>query len=752
MSTVEETPVTLPQADAAEAPNGAAEVTDAEKAPVEGVVEGGAEGAADSPFVSASLYVGDLAVDTTEAHLFEVFNAAAPVASIRVCRNAITRQSLGYAYVNFHSAADAERVLDTMNYTHIRTRSCRIMWSHRNPNLRKGGQGNIFIKNLDKSIDNKQLHDTFSIFGNILSCKVARDVAGESRCFGFVHYETREAADEAIKRVNGMNIQDKEVYVAHFQKHSERHNVNEWTNCYVKNIPKSMDLEKLQLFFEQEADALVTSAVIRKDDEDKSLGFGFVNFADHEMAARAVETLNGKDMGERPAEEIKAAKAAKAAKKEAAKVEKAKAAAEKAEAGGDDKGEEDKDDADAEKKADAEEEEEDDAETARLILYVGRAQRKTEREKELRDKFEKDRVDRLNRIQGLNLYVKNISDDIDDQTLRKRFSEIGTVTSAKIMADPVTEKSRGFGFVCFSTPEEAAKAVTEMNGVMIGKKPLYVAMAQPKYVRRAHLRMQFGSGGQGGRGRQGPGGPRMPNQRNPNMMGQGGMYGFMPPHMMHPQGMMPQGMMQPGMMGPGRGQMMQGPGGPMMPGMPGQGHPGFPFMQQFPYGSQQQMHQQRQQDFRGQRGPGGRRGRGNRQGGRQQHPGQQQQQRQMQYGRGQQGGPQQPPQPTPMPMPQPVQAAQQQPVVQQRPAAKAPPQLTTAILANATPENQKNLLGEHLYPLILAQRPDLAPKITGMLLEALTSFDLLGLLEDGPKLRLKVDEAVKVLAENSQTA
>ena len=149
---------------------------DAAAPAVEG--EAGAEGdaakagAVAGAFVSASLYVGDLAQDTTEAHLFEVFNAAAPVASIRVCRNAITRQSLGYAYVNFHSPADAERILDTLNYTHIRQRSCRIMWSHRNPNLRKGGMGNIFIKNLDKAIDNKQLHDTFSIFGNILSCKV----------------------------------------------------------------------------------------------------------------------------------------------------------------------------------------------------------------------------------------------------------------------------------------------------------------------------------------------------------------------------------------------------------------------------------------------------------------------------------------------------------------------------------------------------------------------------------------------------
>lgn len=227
-----------------------------------GAMSGGGSEAA-QPFHSASLYVGDLAADVNEGLLFEIFNAVGPVASIRVCRDAVTRRSLGYAYVNYHQIADAERALDTMNYTQIKTRPCRIMWSQRDPTLRRSGVGNIFVKNLHESIDNKQLYDTFSLFGNILSCKVVNDREnGSSMGYGYVHYETAEAASAAIEKLDGMLIDGQEVQVGLFMRRNERPGQADWTNCYVKNVPHEWDDARLNEEFSKFGEVLSATVAV----------------------------------------------------------------------------------------------------------------------------------------------------------------------------------------------------------------------------------------------------------------------------------------------------------------------------------------------------------------------------------------------------------------------------------------------------------------------------------------------------------
>ena len=233
---------------------------------------------------SASLYVGDLDANVSDAKLYEVFNNIGRVSTIRILRDVHTKRSLGYAYVNFHRAEDAERAIEILNYTKIGESNCRIMWSNRNPELRRSGKGNVFIKNLDKKIANDGLRDTFSRFGTILSCKVSTDVKGASRGYGFVHFQDESSAAKCIADVNGKQIGSSIVSVATFI--SRRDRVTQFTNVYVKNLPLSCTEDQMVKLFSQFGQ--ITSSKL-----DNKTNFGFVNFATTEQAGAAISALNG---------------------------------------------------------------------------------------------------------------------------------------------------------------------------------------------------------------------------------------------------------------------------------------------------------------------------------------------------------------------------------------------------------------------------------------------------------------------------
>ncbi|KAL9348863.1 hypothetical protein Peur_060229 [Populus x canadensis] len=597
-------------------------------------------------FVPTSLYVGDLDFNVTDSQLYDVFNQVGQVVSVRVCRDLSTRRSLGYGYVNYSNPQDAARALDVLNFTPLNNKPIRIMYSHRDPSIRKSGMANIFIKNLDKGIDHKALHDTFSSFGNILSCKVATDASGQSKGYGFVQFDSEEAAQNAIDKLNGMLINDKQVYVGHFLRKQDRDGALysiKFNNVFVKNLAESTTDEDLKNIFAEHG--AITSAVVMRDADGKSKCFGFVNFESADDAAKAVEALNGK-------------------------------------------------------KIDGEE------------WYVGKAQKKSERELELKGRFEQSMKETVDKFQGLNLYIKNLDDSINDEKLKELFSDFGTITSCKVMRDP-SGISRGSGFVAFSTPEEASRALAEMNGKMLISKPLYVALAQRKEERRARLQAQFSQ--------------MRPVTMAPSVasrlpmyppgapgMGQQFLYGQGPPAMMPPQaGFGYQQQLVPGMR----------PGGAPMPNF------FVPLVQQ---GQQ------------GQR-PGGRRGGGPVQ--QTQQPVPLMQQQMLPRGRVYRYPPGRNMPDVPMPgvaggmlsVPydmggMPIRdAAQPMPITA----------LATA-LANATPEQQRTMLGESLYPIVDQLEHDSAAKVTGMLLE-MDQTEVLHLLESPEALKAKVAEAMEVL-------
>jgi RNA recognition motif-containing protein len=107
---------------------------------------------------------------------------------------------------------------------------------------------------------------------------------------------------------------------------------------------------------------------------------------------------------------------------------------------------------------------------------------------------------------GNKLYVGNLSYDMSDRDLQELFAEYGTVTSAKIVTDRDSGRSKGFGFVEMGSDAEAQAAITALNGQEVNGRALTVNEARPKEDRGGGGGGYRGGGGGGGGYRGGGGG------------------------------------------------------------------------------------------------------------------------------------------------------------------------------------------------------------------------------------------------------
>lgn len=256
-------------------------------------------------------------------------------------------------------------------------------------------------------------------------------------------------------------------------------------------------------------------------------------------------------------------------------------------------------------------------------------------------------------------------------------------------------RSKGFGFVCFDDRGSSSRAMTEMNGKILGGKPLYVALAQRKEVRRATLakerRINFSKHAQ-----------EMSRRNQVRPLG--------PPQMRFPHyehfGLSPYSNQQEfrqSMMFP-----QQHPGqfrtnwNPNIPQNSVVGH----FGQTIPLGYSTQRISQLSQTSPG----------------------------------------------TNLQTRVPAEISNQRSIPCHRRREKQndlEKPLTSELLNNANPSQQKQMIGERIFPLIQAREPKLAGKITGMLLE-MDNTELLNLLEDEKALMGKINEALMVLNQHSK--
>jgi len=175
----------------------------------------------------ATVYVGDLDPKVNEAILWELFLQSGPVVNVHIPRDKLTKEHMSYGFVEFQSEVDADYAIKIMNMIKLYGKPIRVNKASRDKQTHDVG-ANLFVGNLDPEVDEKLLYDTFRVFGVLIAApKIMRDPeTNNSRGFGFINFDSFEAADASIDALNGQYICNRPISVSYaFKKDSksERH-------------------------------------------------------------------------------------------------------------------------------------------------------------------------------------------------------------------------------------------------------------------------------------------------------------------------------------------------------------------------------------------------------------------------------------------------------------------------------------------------------------------------------------------------
>ena len=501
------------------------------------------------------LFINGLDKTVNENMLYQLFNDYS-VSYIKIAKDHNTRESFGYAFIGFKNNAKAEEAIKKLNYSKLAKKTLRISWYNREPgNFRNKLENNIFVKKIPKEVTAKEFDEYSRQFGNIVSAKLAEDEEGESMGYGFVLYDSEEGAKKAIKECHGKEWLGKKLFVAQFQKNRPKQ-PPKYNNIYVRNIPKSWSEDDIKKYFSKYGE--IGSMIVRIPEADKLKKElpeeKRKHILEHKYAFVCFKSLDGpakKAVAKVPYLKIDDEEYNKKIEEISNKVK---------EAGlGED---------DIYKCAcfildnNAEEKMKNKDEFDRLLksfnetikdndgVYIiknkeGRldccqALKKAEREKKLKQLYEKIKRKIKEKYKFCNLYVKNLPNDYTDEKLKELFGQFGQIRSAKVVKKEleshylvVKKTVKVFGFVCFFEPEVAKEAKTKLkdHSLLVNGPKLYVDYHQTKKERTEFLKLKLLKNNDNSKNR-------------PNQMFQPGMPLF-PPMNQFPMMPMPRPVMMP---------------------------------------------------------------------------------------------------------------------------------------------------------------------------------------------------------------
>nr|XP_033779964.1 ELAV-like protein 3 isoform X2 [Geotrypetes seraphini] len=149
-----------------------------------------------------NLIVNYLPQNMTQEEFKSLFGSIGEIESCKLVRDKITGQSLGYGFVNYVDPNDADKAINTLNGLKLQTKTIKV--SYARPSSASIRDANLYVSGLPKAMSQKEMEQLFSQYGRIITSRILVDqVTGVSRGVGFIRFDKRIEAEEAIKGLNG---------------------------------------------------------------------------------------------------------------------------------------------------------------------------------------------------------------------------------------------------------------------------------------------------------------------------------------------------------------------------------------------------------------------------------------------------------------------------------------------------------------------------------------------------------------------
>ncbi|XP_067302664.1 ELAV-like protein 2 [Pseudorasbora parva] len=292
-----------------------------------------------------NLIVNYLPQNMTPDELKSLFGSIGDIESCKIVRDKITGQSLGYGFVNYVDPKDAEKAINILNGLRLQAKTIKVSLAR--PSSASIRDANLYVSGLPKTMTPVELDLLFSPYGRIITSRILVDqITGVSRGVGFIRFDRRTEAEEAIKGLNAQkppgssepitvkfanNPSQKSLplasrrYAGALMHPAQRFRLDNLLNVsygvkrfspvsidgvvrlppqasgwciFVYNLAPDTDESVLWQIFGPFG-AVTNVKVIRDFSSEKCKGFGFVTMSSYEEAAVAIASLNGFRLGER---------------------------------------------------------------------------------------------------------------------------------------------------------------------------------------------------------------------------------------------------------------------------------------------------------------------------------------------------------------------------------------------------------------------------------------------------------------------